>query len=166
MDYMCTSGDTARSLRWLCVWADLGDYWKLDSEDSWLFGGIKYWSSGGKVSRMESTCCSGPIFACTEAKTASGNTLREYSLFGVMLCVFTLFCLFFVCEQAMCVIRVAPIPLGVKNYGLSLVHFPNDNYPFVKYFWSCFLVGLPFSVMWGMTGHGASSLVEIVSRYA
>ncbi len=68
--------------------------------------------------------------------------------------------------QAMCVIRVAPIPLGVKNYGLSLVSFPNDKYPFVKYFWSCFLVGLPFSIMWGMTGHGASSLVEIVSKYA
>lgn len=26
--------------------------------------------------------------------------------------------------QAMCAIRVAPIPLGVKNYGLSLVSFP------------------------------------------
>ena len=63
-------------------------------------------------------------------------------------------------------IRVAPLPLGVKNYGLSLVPFPNDKYPVVTYFWSCFLVGLPFSIMWGMTGHGASSLMEIVSKFS
>jgi hypothetical protein len=29
----------------------------------------------------------------------------------------------------MVAIRVAPIPLGIKNYGLSLVQFPNNKYP-------------------------------------
>ena len=68
--------------------------------------------------------------------------------------------------QAMCMIRIAPVPLGVKNYGLSLVSFPDDNYPFAKYFWACVLVNTPLSIMWGLTGYGASSLFEIVSKYA
>lgn len=67
--------------------------------------------------------------------------------------------------QAMCVIRVAPIPLGVKNYGLSLVSFPGDRYPVAEYVWACILVGTPFSIVWCFTGHGASSLVEIVAKY-
>eukprot|EP00960_Hanusia_phi_P071750 767620-Hanusia_phi.AAC.6 len=66
-------------------------------------------------------------------------------------------------EQTMCAIRVAPIPLGVKNYGLSLVRFPGDKYPFAAYFWSCFLVGLPFSIVWGTTGAGFSSVVDALA---
>mmetsp|Transcript_24350 Transcript_24350/g.58001 ORF Transcript_24350/g.58001 Transcript_24350/m.58001 type:complete len:203 (+) Transcript_24350:79-687(+) len=68
--------------------------------------------------------------------------------------------------QAMCAVRVAPIPQGVKNYGLSLVRFPNGKYPVKEYIWACFIVGAPYSVMWGLTGHGASSLVDVVSKYA
>ncbi|EKX52447.1 hypothetical protein GUITHDRAFT_150556 [Guillardia theta CCMP2712] len=65
--------------------------------------------------------------------------------------------------QTMCAIRVAPIPLGVKNYGLSLVRFPGDKYPVGAYFWSCFLVGLPFSIVWGTTGAGFSSVVDALA---
>lgn len=68
--------------------------------------------------------------------------------------------------ETMVAIRVAPIPLGIKNYGLSLVQFPNNKYPVLQYFWACLIVGAPFSVMWGLTGHGASSLVEVVAKYA
>uniref|UniRef100_A0A6U4KZU7 VTT domain-containing protein n=1 Tax=Hemiselmis andersenii TaxID=464988 RepID=A0A6U4KZU7_HEMAN len=67
--------------------------------------------------------------------------------------------------QAMCVIRVAPIPQGIKNYGLSLVPFPGGKYPVKEYFWACVLVGAPFSIAWCLTGAGASSLLEIAARY-
>ena len=40
--------------------------------------------------------------------------------------------------QVMSLIRLAPIPLGVKNYGLSLVRFPGDRFFFLRIFLSFF----------------------------
>ena len=64
----------------------------------------------------------------------------------------------------MSAIRIAPIPLGVKNYGMSLVKFPKDKYPYMSYFLSTLAIGAPFSVMWGNIGAGFKSVAEALSR--
>eukprot|EP00961_Rhodomonas_salina_P088098 1184740-Rhodomonas_salina.3 len=66
----------------------------------------------------------------------------------------------------MCLIRLSPLPLGVKNYGLSLVHFPNDQYPFAEYAWAAFVSSMPHSIVWSLTGRGASSLADVIKKYA
>ena len=63
----------------------------------------------------------------------------------------------------MCAIRIAPLPLGVKNYGLSLVRFPKDRFPYVAYALSTLAIGAPFSVMWGNIGAGFKSVTEALS---
>jgi hypothetical protein len=64
----------------------------------------------------------------------------------------------------MSLIRLAPIPLGVKNYGLSLVRFPEDRFPYLIYTASCFAIGAPFSVFWGNLGAGFSSVAEALAK--
>merc|ERR1712216_377429 len=64
----------------------------------------------------------------------------------------------------MSAIRIAPIPLGVKNYGMSLVKFPKDKFPYMCYFLSTVAIGAPFSVMWGNIGAGFKSVAEALSH--
>mmetsp|Transcript_67900 Transcript_67900/g.110127 ORF Transcript_67900/g.110127 Transcript_67900/m.110127 type:complete len:203 (-) Transcript_67900:492-1100(-) len=66
--------------------------------------------------------------------------------------------------MVMSAIRLAPIPLGVKNYGLSLVRFPKDEYPYHIYALSCLAIGAPFSIMWGNVGGGFKSVAEALKR--
>mmetsp|Transcript_32645 Transcript_32645/g.76896 ORF Transcript_32645/g.76896 Transcript_32645/m.76896 type:complete len:221 (-) Transcript_32645:127-789(-) len=67
--------------------------------------------------------------------------------------------------ETMCLIRLSPLPLGVKNYGLSLVHFPDDHFPVVAYTCAAFLSSLPHSIICGIAGRGASSLADVVKQY-
>lgn len=55
-------------------------------------------------------------------------------------------------------IRLAPLPLGLKNYGLGL-----SEVPFGSYLLATVLVDIPFSALWGFTGAHCHSLAEALS---
>jgi len=55
-------------------------------------------------------------------------------------------------------IRLAPLPLAVKNYGLSLCEVP-----LLEYVVASLIVNVPFSVMWSSTGASCHSLSEALS---
>ena len=59
----------------------------------------------------------------------------------------------------MVVIRVAPLPLVVKNFGLALAEVPA-----IPYTVAALVVNGPFSVMWAMIGASCASLAEALSR--
>lgn len=55
-------------------------------------------------------------------------------------------------------IRLAPLPLGLKNYGLGL-----SEVPFGSYLLATVIVDIPFSALWGLTGAHCHSLAEALS---
>lgn len=55
-------------------------------------------------------------------------------------------------------IRLTPVPLGVKNYGLGL-----SEAPFGAFLLSVLLVDAPFSVLWASTGASCHSLADALS---
>lgn len=55
-------------------------------------------------------------------------------------------------------VRLAPLPLGMKNYGLALC-----DVPFVPYMIASLLVNAPFSASWAIAGASCSSLTEALS---
>jgi uncharacterized membrane protein YdjX (TVP38/TMEM64 family) len=58
----------------------------------------------------------------------------------------------------MIMIRVAPLPLVVKNLGLAIAEVPA-----MPYFVAALAVNAPFSVMWAMIGASCKSLKEALS---
>eukprot|EP00415_Alexandrium_ostenfeldii_P004431 UN4431 len=52
-------------------------------------------------------------------------------------------------------VRLAPLPLGVKNYGLALCEV--DAAPYML---AGLLVNAPFSVLWALTGSSCHSIGE------
>merc|ERR1712086_70994 len=65
---------------------------------------------------------------------------------------------------ASCVIRAAPLPAPLKNYGMGLL--PPSLLSTTVYNWSTFLTGIPFSMIWCYLGNSASSLQETLSGEA
>lgn len=55
-------------------------------------------------------------------------------------------------------IRLAPLPLGLKNYGLGL-----SEVPFGSYLLATVIVDIPFSALWALTGAHCHSLAEAMS---
>lgn len=55
-------------------------------------------------------------------------------------------------------IRIAPLPLGVKNYGLALC-----DVPLVPYIVAALLVNAPFSFLWATAGSSATSLKDALN---
>mmetsp|Transcript_36039 Transcript_36039/g.66230 ORF Transcript_36039/g.66230 Transcript_36039/m.66230 type:complete len:327 (-) Transcript_36039:67-1047(-) len=55
-------------------------------------------------------------------------------------------------------IRLAPLPLAVKNYGLALCRVPIGPYIFAS-----LVVNTPFSVLWALTGASCHSLLDALS---
>lgn len=60
--------------------------------------------------------------------------------------------------MSMVAIRLAPLPLGVKNYGLALCEV--QALPFAL---ASFVVNLPFSMMWAATGASCQTLSEALA---
>ncbi|KAL1519711.1 hypothetical protein AB1Y20_023221 [Prymnesium parvum] len=63
--------------------------------------------------------------------------------------------------QTICIIRVAPIPGGVKNFGLSL--FPSSVVPLPTFVAVTLVTNAPFSFAWSLAGSSASNLQEAMS---
>jgi len=59
------------------------------------------------------------------------------------------------------VIRAAPIPSALKNYGLSL--FPPSVVPFETFTLVTLVMKVPFSIAWALTGQSASTLQDAMS---
>jgi len=55
-------------------------------------------------------------------------------------------------------IRVAPLPLGVKNYGLALCEVPVSSYVSAS-----LIVNIPFSCLWGSLGASCASLGDALN---
>mmetsp|Transcript_35522 Transcript_35522/g.81353 ORF Transcript_35522/g.81353 Transcript_35522/m.81353 type:complete len:310 (-) Transcript_35522:92-1021(-) len=55
-------------------------------------------------------------------------------------------------------IRLAPLPLAVKNYGLALCRVPIGPYILAS-----LVVNTPFSVLWALTGASCHSLLDALS---
>mmetsp|Transcript_31999 Transcript_31999/g.73046 ORF Transcript_31999/g.73046 Transcript_31999/m.73046 type:complete len:308 (+) Transcript_31999:95-1018(+) len=54
--------------------------------------------------------------------------------------------------------RLAPVPCGIKNYGLALC-----DVSFIPYMLAAWIVNVPFSVLWAITGSSCYSLQEAMS---
>lgn len=55
-------------------------------------------------------------------------------------------------------IRVAPLPLGLKNYGLAMCKVPA-----VEYILASLIVNIPFSCLWGSLGASCKSLKDALN---
>lgn len=55
-------------------------------------------------------------------------------------------------------IRVAPLPLGLKNYGLAMCKVPA-----VEYVLASLIVNIPFSCLWGSLGASCKSLKDALN---
>lgn len=58
------------------------------------------------------------------------------------------------CLLSLILIRIAPIPLGLKNYGLALV----PSIDFNLFTVASAIVNVPFSIMWCLLGSQAKNL--------
>jgi len=63
--------------------------------------------------------------------------------------------------QTIGIIRAAPIPAAVKNYGLSL--FPSSVVPLSTFGAVTFCMNMPFSLAWSLAGKSASNLQDAMS---
>eukprot|EP00931_Biecheleriopsis_adriatica_P087836 TRINITY_DN62250_c0_g1_i1.p1 TRINITY_DN62250_c0_g1~~TRINITY_DN62250_c0_g1_i1.p1 ORF type:complete len:343 (-),score=48.99 TRINITY_DN62250_c0_g1_i1:41-1036(-) len=54
-------------------------------------------------------------------------------------------------------VRLTPLPLGLKNYGLAIC-----DVPFVLYMLAGIAVNAPFSVLWALTGSSCKSLSDAI----
>lgn len=56
-------------------------------------------------------------------------------------------------------VRAAPLPMSLKNYGLGMV----QNLPAMAFIVPSTLVNIPFSIAWALAGNSASSLQEAIN---
>mmetsp|Transcript_20810 Transcript_20810/g.61554 ORF Transcript_20810/g.61554 Transcript_20810/m.61554 type:complete len:257 (-) Transcript_20810:260-1030(-) len=63
--------------------------------------------------------------------------------------------------QTIAMVRASPMPIFLKNFGLSLM--PADVVSTSLFAGVTLIVNIPYSIAWSLTGHSAGSLQEAVS---